>query len=282
MALLAGCAKELVMSWLGAAPGAGCHCNTVSVHPFLGIWWCSDGIIKGKGLCFLPFSSGSCASTEFWDLSKCSTTQSKTYHQPVQTITRRVERARGKDESPTLTWGSELAWCWLWWFLHWGAISFGKSPRATAPAGVSDLARCKLRKTLLRWGQESHLELGFKASGFEVHSFSTSTEIQLFIRIHFNASKVKSAESPLSHWRKNTRILFHQLRNKPLLDVCYFPEEAAACSLNSVAPARAQSWGICTGHSLTVSSTNFFQVVYAHGMFQLPEPIKKEAFWSGL
>lgn len=36
-----------------------------------------------------------------------------------------------------------------------------------------------------------------------------------------------------------------------------------------------ESWGIYVGHLLTGSSTSFFQVLYAHGMFQPVGPIKR-------
>lgn len=69
-------------------------------------------------MCFLhmelPFSLGSHASTEFWDMSKYPTIQPKTDLQSVQTTSLTVERAgEGKDNSPISTQGYELACLWL-------------------------------------------------------------------------------------------------------------------------------------------------------------------------
>lgn len=73
---------------------------------------------EGLEMCFLhmelPFSLGSRASTEFWDISKCPTIQPKTDLQSVQTTSLTVERAgEGKENSPISTQGYELACLWL-------------------------------------------------------------------------------------------------------------------------------------------------------------------------
>lgn len=54
---------------------------------------------------------------------------------------------------------------------HISQVSIGKSPRATAPSGVSDLAKCRLRTFPHRL---IYLELDFRGSGLEIHSFNTS------------------------------------------------------------------------------------------------------------
>lgn len=95
---------------------------------------------KGKVMHFphmeLSCSLGSSACTKFWDMSKCQTTQHKTNHQP--------ESRKGWGEE---RWApiSIQDWSWPGLDSDISQISFGKSPRATAPSGVSDLAKCRLR-----------------------------------------------------------------------------------------------------------------------------------------
>lgn len=101
-------------------------------------WW---GVKKEwKEVCFPTwrffFPLTSCACTKFWDIYKCPTTQHKTNHLP--------ESREGWGEKK---WAliSIQDWSWLGLDSDFSQASLGKSPRVTAPSGVSDLAKCRVR-----------------------------------------------------------------------------------------------------------------------------------------
>lgn len=114
------------------------HNVHASIHTNMVIqWW--GGKKQGNEVCFphieISFSLGSCACTKLWDINKCPTNQHK-----KQVTTLRVEKA-GERWAPI----SIQDWSWPGLDSDISQISFGKSPRATALSGVSDLARCRLR-----------------------------------------------------------------------------------------------------------------------------------------
>lgn len=70
------------------------------------------------------------------------------------------------------------------------------------------------------------------------------------------------------HWRKSIQVDFSTSWETDFSYICAIFLKRKLC-------AAPDSGGTHAGHSLAGSGSSFFQILHAHGMFQLPGPIKR-------
>lgn len=78
----------------------------------------------------------------------------------------------------------------------------------------------------------------------------------------------KCIQVKTQHWRKNTQADFSTSWETDFSYICAIFLKQQLC-------AAPDSCGIHAGRSLAGSGSSFFQILHAHGMFQLPGPIKR-------